>query len=70
MHTAPIHLKLREQRVRWYGQVSNHPIRKVMEFEARRKEPMTTRSTGEEVANRDRGLRRRTWRRLTKPGFE
>nr|CDJ90887.1 RNA-directed DNA polymerase (reverse transcriptase) domain containing protein [Haemonchus contortus] len=43
MQTAPVQLKMREQRLRWFGHVlrrpQSHPIRKAMEFEAQGKRP-------------------------------
>ncbi|PIO63301.1 hypothetical protein TELCIR_15099, partial [Teladorsagia circumcincta] len=43
MQTAPVQLKMREQRLRWYGHVlrrpQDHPIRTAMEFEVEGKRP-------------------------------
>ncbi|VDO60283.1 unnamed protein product [Haemonchus placei] len=43
MQTAPIRLKMREQRLRWFGHVlkrpQSHPVREAMEFEAQGKRP-------------------------------
>ncbi|PIO75210.1 hypothetical protein TELCIR_02766 [Teladorsagia circumcincta] len=41
MQTAPIQLKVREQRLRWYGhglrRPQDHPVRTAMDFEAQEK---------------------------------
>ncbi|VDO90250.1 unnamed protein product [Haemonchus placei] len=43
MQTAPVQLKMREQRLCWFGHVlrrpQNHPVGKAMEFEAQGKRP-------------------------------
>ncbi|XGW31666.1 hypothetical protein V3C99_010097, partial [Haemonchus contortus] len=52
MQTAPVQLKVREQRLRWFGHVlrrsQSHPIREAIEFEAQ-----GTRSPKEEMAGPD-----------------
>ncbi|XGW34880.1 hypothetical protein V3C99_018711 [Haemonchus contortus] len=56
MQTAPVQLKMREQRLRWFGHVlrrpQSHPIRKAMEFEAQGKRP--------------RGAPKKSWRDVIK----
>ncbi|VDL71988.1 unnamed protein product [Nippostrongylus brasiliensis] len=43
MRTAPVHFKMREQRLRWFGHVmrrpDDHPVRKALEFEVPGKRP-------------------------------
>ncbi|VDO20173.1 unnamed protein product [Heligmosomoides polygyrus] len=56
MKTAPIQLKMREQRLRWFGHVlrrpEDHPIRLALNFEVPGKRP--------------RGAPRKRWRDVSK----
>ena len=80
MQTAPVQLKVREQRLRWYGHVlrrpQDHPIRTAMDFEAQGKRPrgapkkrwrdVIKKDLSEVTATVEDALDRATWRRLTK----
>ncbi|VDO98379.1 unnamed protein product [Heligmosomoides polygyrus] len=60
MKTAPIQLKMREQRLRWYGHVlrrpENHPVRLALDFEAPGKRPRgASRKRWKDVIKRDLG---------------
>nr|CDJ91866.1 endonuclease-reverse transcriptase HmRTE-e01 [Haemonchus contortus] len=56
MQTAPVQLKMREQRLRWFGHVLTRPqslpVKKAMEFEAR--------------GERSRGAPKKRWRYVVK----
>ncbi|VDO95916.1 unnamed protein product [Heligmosomoides polygyrus] len=80
MKTAPIHLKMREQRLRWYGHIlrrqEDHPTKLALNFEAPGKRPRgAPRKRWREVIKRDlaeigaapdEALDRMRWRRITK----
>ncbi|VDO87408.1 unnamed protein product [Heligmosomoides polygyrus] len=78
MKTAPIQLKMREQRLRWYGHIlrrpEDHPIRLALNFEASGKRPrgaprkrwkdVIKRDLAELGATPDDALARTRWRRI------
>ncbi|VDO99512.1 unnamed protein product [Heligmosomoides polygyrus] len=80
MKTAPIQLKMREQRLRWYGHVlrrpEDHPTRLALDFEAPGKRPrgaprkrwkdVIKRDLAEVGATADDGLDRMKWRQITR----
>ncbi|VDP04339.1 unnamed protein product [Heligmosomoides polygyrus] len=80
MKTAPIQLKMREQRLRWYGHVlrrpEDHPTRLALDFEAPGKRPRgAPRKRWKDVIKRDLAevgatavdaLDRMRWRQITR----
>ncbi|XGW19497.1 hypothetical protein V3C99_003389 [Haemonchus contortus] len=80
MQTAPIQLKMREQRLRWFGHVlrrpQSHPIREAMEFEAQGKRPrgapkkrwrdVIKKDLAETKVTAEDAVDRMKWRRLTR----
>uniref|UniRef100_A0A7I4Y3C4 Ribosome biogenesis regulatory protein n=1 Tax=Haemonchus contortus TaxID=6289 RepID=A0A7I4Y3C4_HAECO len=80
MQTAPVQLKMREQRLRWFGHVlrrpKSHPIREAMEFEAKGKRPrgapkkrwrdVIKRDLAEDKVAAEDAVDRMEWRRLTR----
>ncbi|VDP62654.1 unnamed protein product [Heligmosomoides polygyrus] len=80
MKSAPIQLKMREQRLRWYGHVlrrpEDHPTRLALDFEAPGKRPRgAPRKTWKDVIKRDLAevgataddvLDRMRWRQITR----
>uniref|UniRef100_A0A7I4Y158 Endonuclease-reverse transcriptase HmRTE-e01 n=1 Tax=Haemonchus contortus TaxID=6289 RepID=A0A7I4Y158_HAECO len=80
MRTAPVQLKMREQRLRWFGHVlrrpQSHPIREAMEFEAQGKRPRAAskkrwrdaikKDFAEAKVAAEDAVERMKWRRLTR----
>ncbi|VDO91084.1 unnamed protein product [Heligmosomoides polygyrus] len=80
MKTAPIQLKMREQRLRWYGHIlrrqEDHPTKLALNFEApgkrlrgaprKRWRDVIKRDLAEIGAAPDDALYRMRWRRITK----
>nr|CDJ93072.1 RNA-directed DNA polymerase (reverse transcriptase) domain containing protein [Haemonchus contortus] len=78
MQIAPVQLKMREQRLRWFGHVlrrpQSHPIRKAMEFEAQDKRPrgapkkrwrdVIKKDLAEAKVTAEDAVNRMKWRRL------
>ncbi|VDO82921.1 unnamed protein product [Haemonchus placei] len=80
MQTAPVQLKMREQRVRWFGHVprrlQSHSIREAMEFEVQGKRPrgaskkrwrdVIKKDLAEAKVTAEDAVDRMIWRRLTR----